>query len=127
MFIKVIEAGTFFLTGEVYQDITPVPGGGTWQEDVSIDLFIDPTTPVGSFFQFGIQNNSTNSDPSGVFIDNLRITEAGGCVGNGTDTDGDGVDDNCDNCSATSNAAQVDSDGTVTVISAMATSKTTVQ
>ena len=33
------------------------------------------------------------------------------CVGNGTDSDSDGVDDNCDNCTATSNAAQIDTDG----------------
>ena len=30
------------------------------------------------------------------------LYELVGCVGNGTDTDGDGIDDNCDNCIAKS-------------------------
>jgi hypothetical protein len=33
-----------------------------------------------------------------------------GCQGNGTDTDGDGIDDNCDNCPTVPNPDQTDSD-----------------
>jgi hypothetical protein len=108
-FIKVIEAGTFFLTGEAYHDIL-LTGPADWQEGVSIDLFIDPTTPVGSFFQVGFQNTSSNSGPTGVFYDNLSVTAVGACVPSGPDSDGDGIADNCDNCINVANAAQRDTD-----------------
>jgi len=48
-----------------------------------------------------------------VFVGVPLTASAGpvGCVGNGTDTDTDGTDDNCDNCSAIINAGQQDSNG----------------
>ena len=107
-FLKILDPITFFSqTAIVSEDMTTI--AGVWQR-YTIDIVIDAAW-VGQVLQFGFDNNATNFDPSGVFYDNIvfELVPAG-CVGNGTDTDGDGIDDNCDNCSVVFNDLQQDTD-----------------
>lgn len=106
-FIRIIEtdSGDFLIADFDSVNMTATPA--TWQ-GYTLSLTIDPAW-VGYLFQIGMASTATNYDPSSIFYDNLFLL--GGCDGNGTDTDGDGIDDNSDNCCIVSNATQIDTDG----------------
>ena len=106
-FIKVLDPDAgFSVIDSSTVDLTTTPGVWT---GYSLTLNITAGM-VGKLLQFGFTNTSTDFDETGVFYDNLDFNPLTGCVGNGTDTDGDGVDDNCDNCEAVANAGQEDAD-----------------
>ncbi len=102
-FIRTIDPDNgFATTNEVTQVTTSTPD--TWQS-YTLTLSIDAGL-VGQLIQIGFSNTTTNFEPSGVFYDNIGFDVAAGI-----DTDGDGVDDSTDNCTAVVNSGQLDTDG----------------
>jgi len=60
------------------------------------------TGDTGNTGNTGDTGNTGNSGDTG----NTGDTGNSGCIGNGLDEDGDGIDDNCDNCPASFNSGQ---------------------
>ncbi len=71
-FIKTLNpAAGYALTNFITSDMTSIPS--TWNR-YSVSLMIDAGL-IGQIFQFGFANTATNYDPSGVFYDNIELTE----------------------------------------------------
>lgn len=74
-FIKVIDSTTFGMDAFVSYDTTNLPV--TWGT-YSISLTID-ANHVGDYFQIGYSNYATNYDPTGIFYDNLSLSDGAAC------------------------------------------------
>lgn len=101
-FIKTLDPGAGFFVS----NFLSVDTGAIAQEwgTYSIELAIDETLP-GQILQIGFLNTASGFEPSGVFYDNIGFT------GPASDSDGDGVTDDVDNCTNDANPLQVDSNG----------------
>ncbi len=70
-FIKIIDSTTFSMDGYASVDTGVLPTSwGTYSMSITIDA-----NHVGDFFQIGFQTSATNYEPSGVFYDNVSLTE----------------------------------------------------
>jgi len=71
-FIKTLDPNAgYALTNFLALDMTSIPI--TWQR-YSVSLYIDAGLS-GQLFQFGFANTATNYDPSGVYYDNIELTQ----------------------------------------------------
>lgn len=71
-FIKIIDGTTFALDGYEFLDTTNLPATwGTYSVSITIDA-----SHVGDFFQFGYSSYATGFTPTGVFYDNLELSES---------------------------------------------------
>jgi len=70
-FIKTLAPPTFALTNFITADMTAIPT--TWGR-YSVSLLIDAGL-VGQVFQFGFSNLATNYESSGMYYDNLELTQ----------------------------------------------------
>ncbi|MEQ8837181.1 MAG: hypothetical protein RID07_10300, partial [Lacipirellulaceae bacterium] len=81
MFIKTLDSGDFSETGRTDVDIlTGIAGlnDTTW---TSHSLFFTITSDmVGDIFQFGIESNASDFDPTGVYLDNNSLDDASAVV-----------------------------------------------
>lgn len=79
-FIKTLDPGAGYATTNlITQDMTtaPVEWGG-W--DLSLPITADL---VGQLFQVGFSNTAANYDPSGIYYDNIVLSDDGGTGGDG--------------------------------------------
>jgi len=88
-FIKIINTTTWYMDDNDYLDMTNV--SSTW-DSYSVSMTIDNSF-VGSLFQVGFMNTTTNYTPSGIVYDNISLGEGGGaspgtafCIGDGAGT-----------------------------------------
>jgi len=71
-FIKTLAPPTYALTNFITADMTAIPTTwGRYQVALTIDAGL-----VGQVFQFGFANTATNYESSGIFYDNVQLTEA---------------------------------------------------
>ncbi|MEL7544844.1 MAG: hypothetical protein AAGJ70_13850 [Pseudomonadota bacterium] len=101
-FFKTLDPmSSFATTNEVELDTTNLPN--TWARyEIALDLS-DPMLE-GQILQFGFANIATSFEGSSMFYDNVEMIRV-------VDSDGDGIVDSADNCSATANPDQRDTDG----------------
>lgn len=104
-FVKTLDPNSGFATTNLFTiDTTALPA--TWDTYV-LSITIDPTL-VGQLLQIGFTTTASNFEASGVFYDNLDFARN---TTGGTDSDGDGVTDDIDNCTDVPNPNQRDTNG----------------
>ena len=106
--VNVINESTNAKTSVFYRDASTA-SQSSWLSSGNISLAGFANTPIRIEFAFNSVDGIANSF-TGWFVDDVVVTSSFECLGCTTDTDGDGVCDEVDNCTTLSNPNQIDTD-----------------